>query len=365
MGRLVYNRFRELEQAPDERRLDVVLMAAVTSFEELSHPGRRDLRQFAELFAPLFSQASRAARRTAVAALSRCRSMPAEIVELIAGEEMDVAAPFLANSPALDDARIARLIATSGPAHARALARRRTLSPRIVALLAGTGDAAVLRALKVRRLLPAHPDEDASAAEPENPAGSEELRRQLRALVRADAKAPPPARTAPFPKSLSPAVADRLRRFAEEQEPYYFATALADALGSSFRLAERIMLDINGGRLAETLTALGLGEEVARTALEAFFPHLRRAMSSGPLSQLLLRQCDPEQAAARLGLWLREDQRAAASSGHLQQITEGRPKTRGPTRPLRPAATSLQAASSRSSRRPSADGVIKGQADGN
>ncbi|HET7412324.1 MAG TPA: DUF2336 domain-containing protein [Pararhizobium sp.] len=351
----MYNRFRELEQAPDGRRLDVVLMAAITGFEELTRPTRRDLKQFAELFAPLFSQASPAARRTAVAALSRCPAMPAEIVEMIVCEEMDVCAPFLANSPALADEQITRIIAGSGPTHARALARRRALSPRIVAALAETGDAAVLRSLKVRRLLPANFDRDDFEAAPATD-GSEGLREQLRALVRGSiATAPAPERR-PFLKAASPAVAARLRRFAEEQEPVYFTTALADALGSSFQLAERIMLDVYGGQLAETLTALGIGEEVSRVALEAFFPHLRRQMSDGPLSQLLLSECNPEEASERVTLWLRADHDPAAAPEHLPQVVETRPATRD-SHPRRSLPYSMGHRKT--------EGVSKRRADGN
>ena len=57
--------FRELERPAGARNKDVVLMATVTSFQALSHPGKSELRQFAELFQPLFAGSSAEARREA------------------------------------------------------------------------------------------------------------------------------------------------------------------------------------------------------------------------------------------------------------------------------------------------------------
>ena len=41
----------------------MVLMATVTNFENVSHPSKTDLRQFAELFMPLFTASTEEAKR--------------------------------------------------------------------------------------------------------------------------------------------------------------------------------------------------------------------------------------------------------------------------------------------------------------
>jgi uncharacterized protein (DUF2336 family) len=50
-------------------------MATVSSFEGLQPPTRSELRQFAELFTPLFTASSDEAKRQAVAAASRSGSL--------------------------------------------------------------------------------------------------------------------------------------------------------------------------------------------------------------------------------------------------------------------------------------------------
>lgn len=83
------------------RNKDVVLMATVTSFESLPHPSRSELRQFAELFSPLFRASSDEARRQAVAALSQSRHVPPAVAFFIASQPIAVSAPFLTASPCL------------------------------------------------------------------------------------------------------------------------------------------------------------------------------------------------------------------------------------------------------------------------
>ena len=78
--------FRELERPAGARNKDVVLMATVTSFQALSFPGKWELRQFAELFQPLFAGSSMEARREAVAALSQCPNVPGAVALFIWGK---------------------------------------------------------------------------------------------------------------------------------------------------------------------------------------------------------------------------------------------------------------------------------------
>lgn len=323
MGGSVSDRFRDLETPDRHRRLDAVLMATVSNFENLSLPTGQELKQFAELFAPLFSQAGAETRRTAAAALSRCRRVPAAVARLIAEQPVDIAAPFLVNSSALDDAALGDIVARGDMQMARAIARRKSLSPQIVAALAATGDAVVMRSLKVRRLLPDALDAD--EMERVRLARENKLRDRLRALAGQRLQDDTPTADSIALPQVRPGQVARLLAFAEEREPLFFVTALADVLDCSFPLAERIMLDISGRQLAETLLALGFERDAACRALESFFPHLGRRQGQMTKSQMLLGGCDAEDAAARVILWLRADrsERSPALTPHLDDSLPG------------------------------------------
>lgn len=112
-------------------------MATVTSFEALPHPSKSELRQFAELFAPLFAASSEEARRQAVAALSQCRTVPRAVSYFIASQPIAIAAPFLVSSPCLTDDQLITIARSQGGAHARAIVRREHLSPTVIDALVG------------------------------------------------------------------------------------------------------------------------------------------------------------------------------------------------------------------------------------
>ncbi|RMI04537.1 hypothetical protein DA101_029465, partial [Sinorhizobium meliloti] len=101
LGYVVTNRFRELERPQTGRLKDVVLMATVTGFESLRIPSRSDMKQFAELFEPLFLGSSNEARRQAAAALSQCPHVPEPVALLIGSMPISIAAAFLARATAI------------------------------------------------------------------------------------------------------------------------------------------------------------------------------------------------------------------------------------------------------------------------
>src|SRR5690606_38637878 len=77
---------------------------------------------------------------------------------------------------------------------------------------------------------------------------------------------------------------------------------LADALDSSQWLSERILLDVSGRQLAETLVALDLLETDSLFMLEKIYPHL---VEGG--AQLLLAAVDAAEAIDRVESWQRAD----------------------------------------------------------
>lgn len=363
--------FRELEKPAGARNKDVVLMATVTSFQALSFPGKSELRQFAELFQPLFAGSSAEARREAVAALSQSPNLPLSIAAFIASQPISIAAPFLASSPALSDDMLIMIARTQGAAHARAIVKRERLSPTVIDAL-----------VSLRHALPPRPDTAAPAsarAEPQphamtearalpaaQDAGSrfdrimtELTMADLPAAVtdavsarrRAEASAPvtsgpvtdSPVASATSPEAAAaeagsareealrqtikrmayqqrPAADDRLGRrqatplqtallvrFARAHDGSLFATTLADMLSASRWLAERILLDISGRQLATTLAGVAMEPSEAIFILEHIYPHLARRENGVSRAESLFFGMDADQAEDRIDSWIRAD----------------------------------------------------------
>jgi uncharacterized protein (DUF2336 family) len=287
----VADRFRELERPQAGRPKDIVLMATVSSFESLRFPSRSDLRQFAELFEPLYGTSTEEARRQAVAALSRCPQVPDETALFIASQPIGIAAIFLMGSRAMADATLMRILRATGPEHARAIGRREDLSPAIIeALVSSHQDQASRRAGE---------DREASRQEAARLEREEQIREELRALVRA---ATPKVET---PAGLEPATEIHQAlfvRFARSGDAGMLAVTLADALGSSQWLSERILLDVSGRQLAETLLALDVPDTDTLFVLAKIYPHLAEGGAETMLAAL-----DPTEAILRVESWQRAD----------------------------------------------------------
>ncbi|MFC6445510.1 hypothetical protein [Shinella zoogloeoides] len=266
-------------------------MATVSSFESLRFPSKSDLAQFGELFEQLYAASTEEARRQAVAALSRCPQVPEETALFIARQPISTAAIFLMGSRAIGDVTLMRILRTTGPEHAHAIGRRDDLSPIVVEALVGTyQDHASRRTGE---------DRAAALAEAARLEREERVREELRALMRA---ATPIVET---PVRLEPASVMHqvlFVRFAREGETGMIAVALADALASSQWLSERILLDVSGRQLAETLLALEVPQADALFVLKAIYPHLAEGGA-----QTLLAALDPAEATRRVESWQRAD----------------------------------------------------------
>jgi uncharacterized protein (DUF2336 family) len=277
----------------------------------LQPPTRSELRQFAELFTPLFQASSDEARRQAVAALSQCPQIPQAVALFVGCQPIEVAAPFLTSSPAIDDDSLITIARTQGMAHMKAIVSRETLSPRVIDALVGLRQAeqrlarAPMEAVAVNAAAApspvAPPIEDAAAA---RHASEEEMRNRIRDLARHVARDDYDRLGL---RSLSAIQAALLVRFARNREAALFATALADALSASRWLAERIMLDISGQQLATTLTSLGMDFLDAVFILEKLYPHLAEQQHSVTRAWMVLDALDPEECSARVEAWRRAD----------------------------------------------------------
>lgn len=314
------DRYRDLEELGHPGRKDAVLLATVTSFEGMARPSRHDLEQFQLLFLPLFENAGAEARRIAAASLSQSPFVPAAVSQAIASQPIEVAAPYLVNSTSLDDALLIDVVRRIGGAHARAIARRAALSPPVLAALGALGVPAIERSLRLRQHR-SRKDDAAPEADPQSDAGHDSriredaVRNELRKLAM-NRSAQHPAATETPQRRIDPLVEERLTRHANAGEPIYFATALADALGSSFALAERIMLDVSGRQLGETLVALGLRYTLIIVALERFFPHLAEGSGASRRSLRLLRSCSYVECIDRVTAWQRADLQTSRRAVH-------------------------------------------------
>ena len=291
------------------RMKDVVLMATVSTFESMPQPGRHELKQFSELFEPIFKASGIEARRNAVAALSRCPVLPEPVAWFLATQPISLAAIFIATSPALSDAMLIEIARSQGPAYARAVAARDNLSVKVVDAL-----------VSLHTALEKHEAEDLAARRDSESAlfeeqgfvltREEEVRRQLKALVQRDTL----ARAAETPESLADTSMNLLVRFARLREARPFSIALADALGSSRWLSERIMLDLSGQQLATALVALGADPVDGQFILAQFYPHLAPGADGQSRARALWDGLDPERCDERMLAWLRADDEAEGRS---------------------------------------------------
>lgn len=298
-------------------------MATVTSFEGLDHPAKSELRQFAELFAPLFQASTEEAKRQAVAALSQCPTVPQAVATFVACQPISIAAPFITSSPCLDDDMLIMIARTQGAAHAKAIVRREALSPAVIDALVGlrhTGPSAENRQARPQpdRRQGATPQKKAAAENPmvtrsqmdaptaasRQEARDDELRDRLKNLARHMNR---PAADRLGLRTLTPVQEALLVRFSRTREPHNFATTLSDALSASRWLSERIMLDVSGRQLGVTLTGLGMDHEDAIVVLSHLYPHLARKAGGTLRAEALLTELDPAECHDRVEAWRRAD----------------------------------------------------------
>ncbi|CAN7436808.1 DUF2336 domain-containing protein [Rhizobium sp. LjRoot254] len=284
------------------RMKDVVLMATVSSFENMAQPGRHELKQFSELFEPVFKASRDEAKRNAIAAISRCATVPDQVAWFIATQPIALAAIFITTSPAISDEMLIQIARTQGPLHAKAVAARENLSVKVVDAL-----------VSLHTALEKHRGEDEVAPRDAETAlieeqgfavtREEQLRQHLKALVHRDTL----ARDAETAESVDNTRTSLLIRFARLKEARSFSFTLADALGSSRWLSERIMLDLSGQQLGTALMALGLDEADGCFMLTQFYPHLKEMAGTESRAVTLWSGLDPERCDDRMRAWLRAD----------------------------------------------------------
>lgn len=330
------DRYRELEKPQALRKKDVVLMATVTSFEDLKHPTKSELRQFAELFSPLYTASSEEARRQAVAALSQCEQVPSSVAFFIASQPIAIAAPFLMASPCLDDDQLIAIARCQGAEHARAIVRRPALSPAVIDALVSMRHAR-LPAKADKTPMDTAPVDMAPIAEQPAPAPSpsmqqplsteaaeaaqrdEALRQKIKQLAAMQAR---PTSDRLGLRTATDVQEALLVRFARSRDADAFATCLADTLSASRWLAERIMMDISGLQLATTLKALGMDAQEAFFILERLYGHLKESVGGVSRGEILWDSLQDDECIRRLEAWCRADRYTYADKDDMAETEQ-------------------------------------------
>lgn len=294
-------------------------MATVTSFEGLTHPTRSELRQFAELFMPLFSASSDDARRQAVAALSQSKSVPAPVAFFIGSQPIAISAPFLMTSTCLTDEALVAIARCQGVDHARAIVRRPALSPAVIDALVGIRPDAARQSRQVGETAatPAVSEEPAvtpAPADPDRLAREEDLRRRIKLLAGHMERADDDRLGL---RSLTPVQEALLVRFARNREADMLATALSDILTASRWLAERILLDLSGRQLATVLKGLGLNSSDATYILTRLYGHLAETQEGLSEAESLWQALDEDECGRRIEAWRRADSQTHPQSSFL------------------------------------------------
>ncbi|MEK1949429.1 MAG: DUF2336 domain-containing protein [Ensifer adhaerens] len=321
-GIIVTDRFRELERPQTGRLKDVVLMATVSGFESLRIPRKSDMKQFSELFEPLFLGSSSEARRQAAAALSQCPHVPEPVAALIGSMPISIAAIFLTRSQALSDRTLIGIIRQQGAAHAGAIARRTALSPSVIDALVEHHNPAGLSARPdVRQQTVAapstlaEPDVDAARA-----AREETLRTEIKTLARVAAHEAAAAASTIIP--ISTTLSALLVRFARSGEIILFSRALATALDAGGHLVERILLDVSGQQLATSLIALSLPTDDLTFVLQSLYPHLAERIGGTTRAEALTGAMDPTSSREQLDAWLQSEERDAPAARHQPYLAD-------------------------------------------
>lgn len=309
--------FRDLERPQALRRKDVVLMATVTSFEGLSHPTRSELRQFAELFMPIFSASSDEARRQAVAALAQSRNVPPAVAFFLGSQTIAVAAPFLTASKCLSDEALIAIARCQGVDHARAIVRRPALSPTVIDALVGlrpeisrqskgvVAESAETEAVSQPIQTPiSDPVGNTSSPSASQLAREEDLRRRIKLLAGHVERAEDDRLGL---RSLSDVQQALLVRFARNREAIFLVTALSDILTTSRWLAERILLDLSGRQLATVLKSLGMQSSDATYILTRLYGHLAEAANGMSEAESLWQSLNEDECHHRVEAWRRAD----------------------------------------------------------
>lgn len=260
-----------------------LLRAAVTAFCSIPRPDRRETAQLDDLAVPLLERVSDDTLRFTAAALSDTPFAPPMLIRRLCDRPVDICAPILMRSPVLTNIDLLALIGRHGLAHARAIAARPRLDPRIVRLIASIG---------------------AFETEPA-PGKVEQVRGRLRAMMLPgeELRQPQEEPRVSLHWQGTPDAYRKLRSTALTGVPALFHTALADSLDIDMERARDIADGSDVSALIVAMRALDLGEEQAFLVFQCVWPERTGNARSVRAFLDAWQAVSKEQAEAIVGRW--------------------------------------------------------------
>ncbi|MCC4293780.1 DUF2336 domain-containing protein [Brevundimonas aurantiaca] len=135
-------------KAPDDRRR---LLLGVVALCEAAPPNTALAPALAEIFLTLAAQAERDIRRLLSERLAAADWAPPALINMLALDEIEIAAPVIAASPLLQDADLIRILLETTLEHQIAVARRPHLSHGVVEAIVDQADPVTMTALASNR----------------------------------------------------------------------------------------------------------------------------------------------------------------------------------------------------------------------
>lgn len=240
--------FRKIENPSGSQRSEQLFRASASAFASLTRPTKLDIQQFEELSDALYDRVSDEAKRYVAAILASNAHAPAAVIRRLANEAPAIAAPVLAQSPALAPAALVALIARHGDGHARVIAKRADLDPAIRALVA-----LLIRDAQAAETVAARSAPDATAQKQRLVASADDVRTALRATMASNNE---PAILPPNPAPSREKLLARLMPTALSGRQDFFRTALADVLDVPFSATARIIEENGATNLLFALRVL-------------------------------------------------------------------------------------------------------------
>jgi uncharacterized protein (DUF2336 family) len=304
--------FRQIAEGDGPARAERLFRAAVSAFAALSRPGKVEIAQLDDLAQPLFDAVSPEARRYAAAVLSDCAAPPPALLQRLAAQPAEIAAPLLLRSPALSETELLALALRFGAAHARVIAGRADLGARVrrrIARIAAMHAPSSAMHEKKGKPMPEAPTMSAETyRETAPPPRVEAVREQLRAMMlpasettalRGPGQRPRPAESV----SQRAACFDRLRTAALSGTPGIFAAALGDMLGLERARARSLFCGSDYFHLLAALKLLDFSAEQAFTLAAALQPGRFADTASIRLFLERFRLLEHGRAAERVAAW--------------------------------------------------------------
>jgi hypothetical protein len=134
----------DLARASEQKR-DAALLRATTELFiiDILHDSD-EIHRYEELASHFLPKVSPADRLFVAERLAACSDAPPAVIRMLTHDVIEVAAPILRHSTALDTTALLAVIAATGAEHRRLIARRPSLPPEVIHALRLTGDADIV-----------------------------------------------------------------------------------------------------------------------------------------------------------------------------------------------------------------------------